>query len=60
MEANKIFLIVDSHLAHKSEKVKTWVEEYKDRIALHFLPPYSPELNPTELTWNTMEKRWAR
>jgi transposase len=57
---HKIFLIVDSHPAHKSKKVKKWVEENKERIALFYLPPYSPELNPTELTWNTMKGKMGK
>lgn len=28
--------------------VKAWVEEYKDKIDLFYLPSYSPELNPEE------------
>jgi transposase len=56
----KIFLIVDGHPVHKSKKVKTWVEEHQDRISLYFLPPYSPELNPTELTWNNMKTEMGK
>jgi transposase len=45
----KIFLILDGHPSHRSKLVMNWVEEHKDRIELHFLPGYSPELNPVEL-----------
>jgi transposase len=45
----KVFLIVDGHPVHKSKSARTWVENNKDRIALFFLPSYSPQLNPTEL-----------
>jgi transposase len=44
----KIFLIVDGHPAHKTKKVQEWVYENRKSIELFFLPPYSPELNPTE------------
>lgn len=57
---HKIFLIVDGHPVHKSKKGKTWVEENKDKISLFYLPPYSPELNPTELTWNTMKTEMSK
>jgi transposase len=57
---NKIFLIVDGHPVHKSKKVKEWVEKNKKRIALFYLPPYSPELNPTELTWNIMKNEMGK
>ena len=45
----KVFLIVDRHSVHKAGKVEQWVKENSDKIALFFLPPYSPELNPDEL-----------
>ena len=34
---------------HHSNKVKNWLEKYKDRIEVFYLPPYSPEYNPDEL-----------
>lgn len=45
----KIHLIVDSHPSHRSKLVKQWVAEHSERIKLHFLPGYSPDLNPVEL-----------
>ena len=45
----KIYLIVDGHSAHKTNMVKKWVRKNKIKIALYYLPPYSPELNPDEL-----------
>jgi len=48
----KVFLIVDGHPSHRAKKTKRFVESVKDRLALFFLPPYSPELNPDELVWN--------
>jgi transposase len=45
----KIYLIVDGHSAHKTKTVKKWVNKNKNKIALYYLPPYSPELNPDEL-----------
>jgi transposase len=48
----KLFLIVDSHPAHKASKVTRWLgekpAERSDRLELFFLPGYSPELNPDE------------
>ena len=40
---------IDSHPVHKSRLVKDWVNKNSDRIEMHFLPGYSPELNPDEL-----------
>ena len=48
----KIFLVVDGHPSHRANKTKRFVESVKNRLALFFLPPYSPELNPDELVWN--------
>lgn len=45
----KVHLVVDGHSAHRSRKVRDWLAAHPDDIELHFLPPYSPELNPDEL-----------
>jgi transposase len=47
-EGRKIFLICDNHSTHHAKAVKAWVAKRSDRIELHFLPAYSPELNPDE------------
>jgi len=47
-----VFLIVDGHPVHRSQKVKTFVGETGGRLRLFFLPPYAPELNPDEQVWN--------
>lgn len=44
----KIFYITDGHPAHKTKKVKEWLEENNQKIEVFFIPPYSPELNPQE------------
>ncbi|MES2772046.1 MAG: IS630 family transposase [Pseudomonadota bacterium] len=44
----KVFLILDNLRVHHSKPVKAWVSERKDKIELHYLPSYSPELNPEE------------
>ncbi|ANZ21763.1 transposase [Streptomyces noursei ATCC 11455] len=46
---HKVHLVVDGHSAHRSRQVRAWLADHPDRIELHFLPPYSPELNPDEL-----------
>jgi transposase len=45
----KVHLIVDGHPVHRSRLVSAWVGRHADQIELHFLPGYSPELNPVEL-----------
>ncbi|MEU2113908.1 IS630 family transposase [Streptomyces sp. NPDC019507] len=46
---HKVHLVVDGHSAHRSRKVRAWLADHPDRIELHCLPAYSPELNPDEL-----------
>lgn len=46
--SSKVYLILDNLRVHHSKVVKTWVEENKGKIALFFLPSYSPEKNPDE------------
>jgi transposase len=45
----KVHLIVDGHPVHRAKAVSAWVGRHAGRIQLHFLPGYSPELNPVEL-----------
>ncbi len=44
----KIYLILDNLKVHHSKVVKEWVEKNEGKIALFFLPSYSPEMNPDE------------
>jgi len=47
--STKVHLVVDRHSVHRSRAVREWVHAHAERIELHFLPPYSPQLNPDEL-----------
>ena len=44
----KIYLILDNLRVHHGKIVKQWVEANKQKIALFYLPSYSPEKNPDE------------
>ena len=48
-DGRKVHLIVDGHPVHRAKLVSAWVGRHADRIELHLLPGYSPELNPVEL-----------
>ena len=52
----KLLVIWDGAGIHKSRKVRSWLEEKKGRIALAYLPPYAPELNPVEAIWAYLKK----
>lgn len=56
----KIHLVVDGHPSHRAKWVKEFVEQNADRIELHFLPPYSPQLNPDELVWAHIKSKVAK
>jgi len=51
----KLFIILDNLKVHHSKIVKKWVEENKNKIALFYLPSYSPELNPDEYLNNDLK-----
>ena len=51
----KVFLIVDGGSSHVSKKTKDFVKSVSKKLALFYLPPYSPELNPDELVWNHLK-----
>ena len=51
----KVFLVVDGYSAHKSKIAKKFIESTDGKLELFYLPPYSPELNPDELAWNTLK-----
>ncbi len=48
-QGRTVHLIVDGHPVHRAKLVSAWVGRHAERIELHFLPGYSPELNPVEL-----------
>lgn len=50
----KIHIILDNAAAHKSRKVKEYLKT--SRIKLHYLPPYSPNLNPIERLWKVFRE----
>ena len=57
---HKIYLIVDNLPVHHARKVEKWLEKYKEQIAIFYLPPYSPELNPDELLNNDIKSNASK
>ena len=49
-----IHIILDQSGYHRSQLVKD--EALKRNIVLHYLPPYSPNLNPIERLWKVMNE----
>lgn len=50
-----IWIITDRCSVHRSNMVKKYLEENKEKIKIFFIPAYSPELNPVELVWGNIE-----
>lgn len=51
-----LLVIWDGVGMHKSRKVRNWLEAQEGRLAVAFLPPYAPELNPVEAIWAYLKK----
>ena len=52
-----VFLVLDSHPAHRAKLVAQFVQQLRGRLELHFLPGYAPELNPDEFVWNHLKRQ---
>ncbi len=52
--ASSIHLIWDNAGYHRSKEILSFVSDTK--IKLHYLPPYSPNLNPIERLWKIMHE----
>jgi len=52
---NKIHIFFDNAKYYKNKNVIKYLENSK--IKAHFLPPYSPNLNPIERLWKWMKER---
>ncbi|WP_431223377.1 IS630 family transposase [Serratia sp. L9] len=50
----KVHIILDGAGYHRSELVQEWA--YVMNIELHYLPSYSPNLNPMERLWKVMNE----
>jgi len=51
----KVHLFLDNARYYRNKKVKLYLETSK--INVHYLPPYSPNLNPIERLWKWMKQR---
>ena len=45
---HKVYVILDNLRVHHSKKFEEWLKHNHEKIAVYYLPPYSPELNPDE------------
>lgn len=54
-DKEKIHLFCDNAKYYKNKQVQDYLK--RSKIQLHFLPPYSPNLNPIERLWKLMKER---
>lgn len=47
----RIHVICDNAIFHDCRVVREYLAEHGDRIVIHFLPKYAPDLNPIERIW---------
>ena len=59
-KGRKVVVILDGHPAHRARIVRDWATANTDLIELHFLPGYSPDLNPIERLWDWMREEVSR
>ncbi|MDB2614009.1 IS630 family transposase [Chlamydiales bacterium] len=53
-EKEKVHIFCDNARYYRNKKVQAYLEESK--ISMHFLPPYSPNLNPIERLWKLLNE----
>jgi putative transposase len=58
--SQRIHLVLDNYIIHKSQVTKRFLKKYCKRIILHFLPPYSPESNNIERLWKQLHDHVTR
>lgn len=55
-----IYLIVDGHSIHTCAKTTEFVKSKKGKLKIFVLPPYSPQLNPSEGIWSNVKRVVAK
>ncbi len=53
----KVVLVVDNFIIHRSKATKRLLERYADRLVLCELPTYAPQLNVIELLWKYLRRK---
>lgn len=57
MGGRKLILIIDNLRVHKARAVNDYRRKQRHWLTVEYLPPYAPELNPTEYVWSSRKRR---
>lgn len=57
IKARKLILIIDNLRVHKAHMVREYIDTQKRWLTVEFLPPYAPELNPSEYLWSSRKRK---
>jgi transposase len=55
-----IVLVHDRHPAHRAAATRRFLRQHANRIEVHELPPYAPDLNPDEHVWSYVKGTFRR
>jgi transposase len=58
--ARRIHIILDNYIIHSSKRTQMALEAFGTVFVLHFLPPYTPELNEIEKVWKQLHANVTR
>jgi transposase len=53
----KVYMILDNRRSHHAKLLKPLLERFQEKLALVFLPPYSPDLNSIQGIWQEVKRR---
>lgn len=56
----KLHLVLDNYSIHSSKQVNSYLELHPGAFEFHYLPTYSPWLNPVETVWRQMKAAVCR
>lgn len=59
-QARRIHMILDNYRIHSSKMTEIALRHFPKRIQLHFLPPYCPNENQIERTWQDLHAAVTR
>lgn len=60
MNGRKVHLVWDNLRVHHGREVKSWLAARTEQIEVHYLPPYSPQLQPDERLNRSLKGELAR